>query len=131
MYELKIASMAARKHQRAYVETPLGNARHRWFRARITQIDLLRSARRCLYPRPSRPASSAKAARQLEEYFNGRRREFDLPLDLRNGRVRAPGAQRACSRAVREDGQLRRAGRHGRLALAPPEPSATSCARIR
>ncbi len=30
-----------------------------------------------------RPARLDETARQLEEYFAGRRREFDLPLDLR------------------------------------------------
>ena len=30
-----------------------------------------------------RPARLDTAARQLEEYFAGRRRDFDLPLDMR------------------------------------------------
>ena len=39
--------------------------------------------------------------RELDEYFDGRRREFDLPLDLRVADVPRAGAARARPRAVR------------------------------
>jgi methylated-DNA-[protein]-cysteine S-methyltransferase len=77
--------MAARKHQRAYVETPLGTLAIDGSERGLTQIDLLPVGKTVPVSAPEPASVVAKAARQLEEYFNGRRREFDLPLDYETG----------------------------------------------
>ena len=73
------------------------------------------------------PAAAAAAA-QLDEYFDGTRREFDLPLDWRLVR----GFTRAALEAVREIPYGETAG-YGEVAIAAGSPRAaravgTSCA---
>ena len=56
--------------------------------------------------------------RELDEYFEGRRREFDLPLDLRVAPFYAEVLARARARPVRAHRDLRRPRRQGRPARA-------------
>ena len=62
--------------------------------------------------------------RELDEYFEGRRRDFDLPLDLRVAAVPRGRAARARARAVRAHRHLRRARRQGRAGRGPRARSA-------
>ncbi len=77
--------MTTREHQRAYVETPLGTLVIEGSERGLTQIDLLPADETVPASTPEPGGVVAKAAQQLEEYFAGKRREFDLPLDYEAG----------------------------------------------
>ncbi|MHB8060204.1 MAG: methylated-DNA--[protein]-cysteine S-methyltransferase [Gaiellaceae bacterium] len=77
--------MATRERQRAYLETSLGTLAIEGSEHGLTQIDLLPAGERKPVSAPEPNSVVAKAARQLEEYFSGKRREFDLPLDYEAG----------------------------------------------
>jgi O-6-methylguanine DNA methyltransferase len=77
--------MAAREHQRAYVESPLGTLAIEGSERGLTQIDLLPADEAVPVSAPEPGGVVSKAAQQLEEYFAGKRREFDLPLDYETG----------------------------------------------
>ena len=55
-----------------------------------------------------------QAAEELEEYFDGTRTEFDVPLASRRHSVPATGVVGAALDPVRSDDELRRAGRRAR-----------------
>jgi methylated-DNA-[protein]-cysteine S-methyltransferase len=77
--------MATREHQRSYVETPLGTIAIEGSERGLTQIDLLPAGEQVPASTPEPGSVVAKAAEQLEEYFAGKRRDFDLPLDYEAG----------------------------------------------
>ena len=77
--------MATRERQHAYLGTPLGTLEIEGSERGLTQIDLLPAGERVSASRPAPGSVVAKAAGQLEEYFAGKRREFDLPLDYEAG----------------------------------------------
>jgi methylated-DNA-[protein]-cysteine S-methyltransferase len=77
--------MTTRDRQLAYVETPLGTLAVEGSERGLTQIDLLPAGERAPVSEPAPGSVLAKAFRQLEEYFAGQRREFDLPLDYEAG----------------------------------------------
>lgn len=77
--------MTARERQLAYVETPLGTLEIEGSERGLTQIDLLPDGEKAPTSRPAPGSVVAQAAKQLEEYFAGERREFDLPLDYEAG----------------------------------------------
>jgi methylated-DNA-[protein]-cysteine S-methyltransferase len=73
--------MTTRERKRAYVETPLGTLAIEGSERGLTQIDLLPAGEPVQASAPESGSVVAKAAQQLGEYFAGKRREFDLPLD--------------------------------------------------
>lgn len=77
--------MTTNAHEHAYVETPLGTLEIAGSEHGLTQIDLLPSGERVSASKPAPGSVVAEAAKQLEEYFAGKRREFDLPLDYEAG----------------------------------------------
>jgi len=77
--------MTARERQLAYVETPLGTLEIEGSERGLAQIDLLPAGEQAPTSRPAPGSVVAKAAKQLGEYFAGKRREFDLPLDYEAG----------------------------------------------
>jgi methylated-DNA-[protein]-cysteine S-methyltransferase len=74
-----------RKREIAFVSTPLGELVVEASARGIAHIDLASSNDRAPGSRPAPGGILAEAVRQLEEYFAGSRREFDLPLDLQAG----------------------------------------------
>ena len=63
----------------------------------------------------TRPAGSTRSPGELDEYFAGRRRSFDLPLDWRlSTGFRRPCCDHLPPTRLRPHRQLRRAGRAGR-----------------
>lgn len=77
--------MATRERQHAYVETPLGMLAIEGSERGLTQIDLLPQDEQVTASKPAPGSVIARAAAQLEEYFAGKRRDFDLPLDYEAG----------------------------------------------
>ncbi len=77
--------MAASEPQRAYVESPLGTLAIEGSERGLTEIDLLPAGERAPACTPVPGSVVAKAAEQLEEYFGGKRRDFDLQLDYETG----------------------------------------------
>jgi len=77
--------MTARERQYAYVETPLGMLAIEASERGLTQIDLLPQDEQVTASKPAPGSVVARAAAQLEEYFAGKRRDFDLPLDYEAG----------------------------------------------
>jgi methylated-DNA-[protein]-cysteine S-methyltransferase len=77
--------MATRERQRAYVETPLGTLAIEGSERGLTQIDLLPGGKQAPTSAVEPGSVVAKAASQLGEYFAGKRRDFDLPLDYEAG----------------------------------------------
>ena len=67
------------------VSSPVGRLRLTASRRGLVSIDVVRSAAKVASRTPTGPAGSIldRTRRQLEQYFSGRRRSFDVPLDLR------------------------------------------------
>jgi methylated-DNA-[protein]-cysteine S-methyltransferase len=63
-----------------YLESPLGTLRLVASEAGLTHLLLAREVRRLGRARAARSLLLGRAAAQLEEYFAGERRAFDLPL---------------------------------------------------
>jgi methylated-DNA-[protein]-cysteine S-methyltransferase len=71
--------------ERASIQTPLGILAIEGSERGLTQIDLLPADEQVPASEPAPGGVVAEAAGQLEEYFAGKRRDFDLPLDLQAG----------------------------------------------
>lgn len=71
---------------RAYVDSPLGTIVVEASERGLRYIDLARSGEHGADSTPAPGSVLAEAVRQLREYFAGKRREFDLPIDLQMGR---------------------------------------------
>ena len=71
--------------QSMVVSTPVGRLRLTASSRGLVSIDVLRQSTKNDSPKPSGAAGSIleRTRRQLEQYFAGRRRSFDVPLDLR------------------------------------------------
>ena len=92
------------------------------------ELERLSRVRRAVPDADETDATAAIATRQLDEYFAGRRRRFDLPLDWRLVR----GFTRVALEAVREIPYAETAG-YGEVAAAAGSPRAaravgTACA---
>jgi methylated-DNA-[protein]-cysteine S-methyltransferase len=87
----------AEKAQRAYVETPIGSLMIEATDHGLTQVYLDPQGAKESAAEPDAGSVLAIAVEQLEEYFAGTRREFDLPFDLDStpfeGRVREQAAR--------------------------------------
>jgi methylated-DNA-[protein]-cysteine S-methyltransferase len=59
-----------------YCDSPIGPLRVRAVAGAVTAVEFVDSPRKAQQP----DAVAVEAARQLAEYFDGRRRKFDLPL---------------------------------------------------
>jgi len=70
---------------RAFVDTPLGTLVVEASERGLTYVALARSGDHGPDSEPVPGSILAEAVRQLQEYFAGGRREFDLPLDLKMG----------------------------------------------
>jgi len=73
------------EREMAFVSTPLGALVVEASERGLTYIDLARSGDHEHVSEPAPGSILAEAVRQLEEYFAGSRRDFDLPLDLQMG----------------------------------------------
>ena len=71
---------------RAFVDTPLGMLVIEASERGLTYVALARSGDHGPDSEPVPGSILAEAVRQLEEYFAGGRRDFDLPFDLRMGK---------------------------------------------
>ena len=71
---------------RAFIDTPLGTITVEASERGLKYIDLARSGDHGPDSEPVPGGVLAEAVRQLEEYFAGSRREFDLPIDLQMGK---------------------------------------------
>ena len=71
--------------QSTIVSTPVGRLRLTASSRGLVSIDVLRASAKNHQPKPSGVAGATleRTRRQLEQYFAGRRRTFDVPLDLR------------------------------------------------
>jgi methylated-DNA-[protein]-cysteine S-methyltransferase len=74
-----------RSGKRASIQTPLGTLAIEGSERGLTQIDLLPADEQMPASEPAPGSVVAEAAEQLEEYFAGKRRDFDLPLDYEAG----------------------------------------------
>jgi len=129
MYELKSPLWLLEASTRLRRD-PLGTLAIDGSERGLTQIDLLPVGKTVPVSAPEPASVVAKAARQLEEYFNGRRREFDLPLDYETG-----GFERQVLSALARVPYGKTVS-YGELAGMAGSPRAaravgTSCARIR
>jgi methylated-DNA-[protein]-cysteine S-methyltransferase len=70
------------QRERTLVSTPLGPFAIEASERGLTQIDLVASGDAAPASEPAPGSILAEAARQLEEYFAGSRRDFDLPFDI-------------------------------------------------
>jgi len=73
------------QREQALVSTPLGTLVIEASERGLTQIDLLPQDEQVPASKPAPGSVVARAAAQLEEYFAGKRRDFDLPLDYEAG----------------------------------------------
>jgi len=73
------------QREQTLVSTPLGTLVIEASERGLTQIDLLPQDEQVTASKPAPGSVVARAAAQLEEYFAGKRRDFDLPLDYEAG----------------------------------------------
>lgn len=74
-----------RNREQASIQTPLGMLAIEGSERGLTQIDLLPAGEQMPASEPAPGSVVAEAAEQLEDYFAGKRRDFDLPLDYEAG----------------------------------------------
>ena len=75
----------SREYEIAFVSTPLGTLAIEASERGLTHIDLASSNDREPTSMPAPGSILAEAVHQLEQYFAGSRREFDLRLDIEAG----------------------------------------------
>ena len=91
-----------------HVDSPVGRIRLVGHDRALTGL-YLADHHRCPPPQPGWAHDDAafdEARRQLDEYFDGTRHDFDVALELHGSAFRIRGVVRASSRSVRRDDEL-------------------------